>query len=181
MREALKKRGVERVPTYLSSTLIRSPPMVADMSSSTASAMDLTLTYYLTKAHLGSLALEPEYNASASIAKAASKDSKLLQIQAQIVNIAKSSALAALNLAISQVGFRDRLIYLPGYYHFVSVCVCVCVCFKDSRCNCLFLIFYVSLSASWSFRRISITTRPTKVPIHAGRGSKRCTGSSRSI
>ena len=92
----------------------------ADLSSSTASAMDLTLTYYLTKAHLGSLALEPEYNASASVAKAASRDPKLLQAQSEIINTAKSSALAALNLAISPVGFRDRLIYLPGYYHFVS-------------------------------------------------------------
>jgi len=96
-----------------------------DLSSSTASAMDLTLTYYLTKAHLGSLALEPEYNASASVAKAASKDTKLLQVQAQMINAAKSSALAAMNLAISQVGFRDRLVYLPGYYHFVSLWTCL--------------------------------------------------------
>lgn len=94
---------------------------VSDLSSSTASAMDLTLTYYLTKAHLGSLALEPEFNASTSVAKAASQDSRLLQAQSKIVNTAKSSALAAMKLAISQVGFRDRLVYLPVYYHFVSL------------------------------------------------------------
>lgn len=81
--------------------------------------MDLTLTYWLTKAHLGSLALEPEYSASATVAKAASQDPKLLQAQSKIITIAKVSALAALNLAINQVGFLDRLVYLPSYYHFV--------------------------------------------------------------
>jgi hypothetical protein len=82
--------------------------------------MDLTLIYHLTKAHLGSLALEPEYNTSTFVAKAASNDAALLQAQSHIVNTAKYHALAALRLAINQVGFRDRLVYLPGYYHFVS-------------------------------------------------------------
>ena len=91
------------------------------MSSSTSSAMDLTLTYYLTKAHLGSLALEPEYNASITVARAAAQDAKLLQSQTKVISVAKISALAALNLATSPVGFRDRLLYLPAYYHFVSV------------------------------------------------------------
>lgn len=82
--------------------------------------MDLTLTYFLTKAHLASLALEPEFDVSSSIAKAASQDVNLLQAQSKIVNMAKNNALSAMHLASSQVGFRERLVYLPGYYHFVS-------------------------------------------------------------
>lgn len=81
--------------------------------------MDLTLTYHLTKTHLGSLALEPEYHASPAISKAASRDHRLIQTQLQIINTAKSNAISALRLATSPVGFRDRLVYLPGFYHFV--------------------------------------------------------------
>lgn len=83
--------------------------------------MDLTLTYYLAKAHLGTLALEPEYHASAAVARAASKEIRLIQFQTQIINTAKNNAISALQLAISRTGFRDRLIYLPSFYHFLLV------------------------------------------------------------
>ncbi|UZJ57239.1 hypothetical protein CBS101457_006559 [Exobasidium rhododendri] len=92
---------------------------IEDLSSSTSSAMDLTLTCYLAKSHLGSLALDPEYGTSIAVSKAASKETALLQVQAEIVNIAKVNALAALQLATSQVGFRDRLLHLPNLYHFL--------------------------------------------------------------
>lgn len=90
-----------------------------DLSSSTTSAMDLTLTYHLAKAHLGSLALEPEYHSRPAVAHAASRDPRLQQVQLQVINSAKSHALAALQLAVSPIAFRDRLVYLPGFYHFV--------------------------------------------------------------
>jgi Ni/Fe-hydrogenase subunit HybB-like protein len=92
-----------------------------DLSSNTASALDLTLTYYLAKAHLGSLALEPEYHANAAVARATSKEFRLIQFQTQIINTAKNNAISALQLAISRTGFRDRLIYLPSFYHFLLV------------------------------------------------------------
>lgn len=79
------------------------------------------MTYYLVKAHLGSLALEPEYHANAAIARAASREIRLIQTQTQIINTAKSNAVSALQLAISRTGFRDRLIYLPSFYHFLLV------------------------------------------------------------
>lgn len=131
--------------------------------------MDLTLTYYLTKAHLGSLALEPEYNASASVAKAASRDPKLLQAQSEIINTAKSSALAALNLAISPVGFRDRLIYLPGYYHFVSSRDGLSAA-VDAR---LSHSFWALHSASWPLCWLSPAACPAQVAISTFRSSQR--------
>lgn len=116
--------------------------------------MDLTLTYWLTKAHLGSLALEPEYSASASVAKVASQDPKLLQAQSKIITIAKVSALAALNLAISQVGFLDRLVYLPSYYHFVRRLDCgLKVCSTDASKT----LFFPS-STEFSFSDIVLAT-----------------------
>ena len=92
-----------------------------DLSSNTASALDLTLTYYLAKAHLGSLALEPEYHAIPAVSRAASKEIRLIQVQTQIVQTAKNSAISAMQLSISRTGFRDRLIYLPSFYHFLLV------------------------------------------------------------
>lgn len=81
--------------------------------------MDLTITHHLARAHLGSLAVEPEYHARPAVAQAAARDPRLVQMQVHIVSGAKVHAMAALELATSTVGFRDRLVYLPGFYHFV--------------------------------------------------------------
>jgi hypothetical protein len=90
-----------------------------DLSSSTASALDLTMTYHLAKAHLGSLALEPEFRANAAVARAAVNEPRFVHMQSHVINMAKANAMSALRLATSSDAFRDRLLYLPGFYHFM--------------------------------------------------------------
>jgi hypothetical protein len=81
--------------------------------------MDLTLTYHLARAHIGSLALEPEAGMHPAAAAAAASDGHFALSQIAAVGAAKASALWALELASSRAAFGDRLAYLPTFYHFV--------------------------------------------------------------
>ncbi|PWN38275.1 uncharacterized protein FA14DRAFT_24955 [Meira miltonrushii] len=92
-----------------------------DLSSNTASALDLSLTHRLVNAYLGSLAYNPEYHANAAVARAASKDPRLLHVQTRMIKMAMVEAFEALESIIMKSRFRDRLIYLPNFYHFLLV------------------------------------------------------------
>ncbi|CEH18424.1 hypothetical protein CBOM_04826 [Ceraceosorus bombacis] len=81
--------------------------------------MDVSLTYHLARAHVGSLANEPEGVMHPHVAQLAAQDGGFQLAQSRAVSSAKESAVSALLLASAKNGFADRLVYLPTFYHFL--------------------------------------------------------------
>lgn len=90
--------------------------LTTDLSLSTPSALDLSLSYHLTKAYLGSLALDADSRPSPGHHQQ-TPPRMILRGQLQAVEAASASALAAITLVTDALGFRDRITYLPNWYH----------------------------------------------------------------
>ncbi|KAK0532853.1 hypothetical protein OC835_003202 [Tilletia horrida] len=99
-----------------------------DLSNCTGISLDITLMYHLSRAWLGSSALEASrvLNSMTTThgdeARAITQglDSLFDVVEHQVIRAAKDGALRALQLASNRTeGFADRLAYLPSIYHFL--------------------------------------------------------------
>ncbi|KDN43201.1 hypothetical protein K437DRAFT_154048 [Tilletiaria anomala UBC 951] len=94
--------------------------LLDDLSSSSAIAADVTICFHLSRAFLGSLALEYTISPHLIGQSGAVGASKLETAQSKLLTDAKMSALVACDLLLDDiVAWTSRLAYLPAFYHFM--------------------------------------------------------------
>ena len=93
----------------------------ADLSASSVTAADVSLSYHLARAYLGSLALEYSIPLDLIQANATVGASELESAQSRMLTDAKHSAMTACDMLLDDVvGWKPKLAYLPAFYHYVS-------------------------------------------------------------
>ncbi|KAE8251180.1 hypothetical protein A4X13_0g4113 [Tilletia indica] len=99
-----------------------------DLSSCTGISLDITLMYHLSRAWLGSSALEATRVLNSLTMVHGDKARSITQgldslfdvVEHQVIRSARDGAVRALQLASNRTeGFADRLAYLPSIYHFL--------------------------------------------------------------